>query len=142
MIGVERSKKMLLKMVRYGVVGMIGTGTHFLLLILLVEWGGVHPFVGSCLGFIAALIASYFLNRTWTFVTVAEGRGRRGIFLKYTVVSLIGLMLNMGMMYVFLTWLVWPYLCAQAMVVFVVPLSNFLLNYYWTFDGEKLDLKR
>ncbi|WP_374019214.1 GtrA family protein [Paenibacillus thiaminolyticus] len=122
---------MVKKMMKYGVVGVLGTLLHVGVLVLLVEWLGLNPIISSAIGFLLVLIVSYILNLLWTF---GETRGGRSAFIKYAVVSSVGLLMNTGVMYVAVEWMRWPYVLGQLLVIFVVPPINFLLNYYWTFD--------
>ncbi|CAG7626823.1 hypothetical protein PAESOLCIP111_02854 [Paenibacillus solanacearum] len=117
-------------MVKYGVVGALGTVLHFASLYALVEWLNVPPVAASALGFLLVLLVSYVLNKRWTFQSTPSGWGP---LLKYCVVSVTGLGLNVALMYVSVELLHWHYLIGQCTVVVAVPLSNFILNYYWTF---------
>jgi len=116
--------------IRYGVVGLLGTALHFASVILLVEFARIDPVLASALGFLLVLVVSYILNRTWTFQS--RSRGTRQ-FLIYSIVSLIGLGLNCAIMFISVHILKWNYLYGQCLVVIVVPISNFILNYFWTF---------
>ncbi|SFL64359.1 Putative flippase GtrA (transmembrane translocase of bactoprenol-linked glucose) [Paenibacillus sp. 1_12] len=120
-------KKLLLK---YGIVGLLGTLIHFISLYVLVEAFGIQPVTSSTLGFLLVLFISYVLNKWWTFQDTPSGWKP---FVKYTVVSLTGLLLNSGIMYAVVEWMHWNYLLGQCLVVVAVPASNFLFNYYWTF---------
>lgn len=122
------------KVIRYGLVGLLGTVLHFGSVIVLVEYAHFDPVPGSALGFLFVLLVSYSLNRNWTFRS--RRRGRRQ-FLIYTVVSLLGLGLNSSIMFIAVHVLHWNYLYGQGLVVVVVPASNYLLNLTWTFrDSE------
>ena len=116
--------------VRYGLVGMLGTTLHFAGVILFVEAVRLDPVLGSGLSFLLVLVVSYFLNRTWTFRS--KSRGKRQFFV-YTLVSLFGLGLNSAIMFTAVHILKWHYLYGQGLVVAVVPASNYLLNRFWTF---------
>lgn len=122
---------MRLKLVlKYGVVGVLGTLLHFAVLVALVEWARIHPVGASAIGFIVVLLVSYLLNQYWTFQYSPSGWKP---LLKYTVVSGFGLLLNSGIMYTAVDLLHWNYLIGQCLVVAAVPVSNFIFNYYWTF---------
>ena len=115
---------------RYCVVGAIGTCTHFGITIALVEWARVQPTAASIVGFVAAFVVSYVLNRNWVFGASA----RPWIsFFRYSVVCLTGLFLNTSIMVVTVEWLRWYYLWGLAVVVAVVPVTNFALNRRWAF---------
>lgn len=118
------------KIIRYAVVGVIGTAVHFSVLVLLVERFGVEAVTSSTIGFIITVIVSYALNHRWTF---RSDRGHGSALPRYIVVSVTGMFLNSGIMYltvhVFGLW----YILGQCLVVVVVPLTNFVLNYKWSF---------
>ncbi|ANE45512.1 hypothetical protein SY83_03370 [Paenibacillus swuensis] len=120
--------------VKYAVVGVLGTTLHFGLLLALVEWAGMHPVAGSVTGFIAVLIVSYLLNRHWTFGELNNGEARRGVFIRYGIVSGFGLLLNTVIMTATVSWLHLPYLIGQILVTLIIPIHNYLFNRYWTFQ--------
>src|SRR3989344_1419423 len=53
------------KLLRYGVVGVIGAVVHMSTLFLLVELGLTGPVVATTTGFVFALLISYGMNRIW-----------------------------------------------------------------------------
>lgn len=116
--------------IRYGLVGVLGTILHFAGVILFVEAVGLDPVLGSGLGFLLVLAVSYFLNRTWTFRS--KSKAARQFFI-YTLVSLSGLGLNSAVMFIGVHILKWHYLYGQGLVVAVVPVANYILNRFWTF---------
>jgi putative flippase GtrA len=126
--------------IKYGIVGLLGTMLHFALLIMLVEWGGMHPIAGSAAGFIAVLIVSYILNVKWTF-TDSSSQVRMKQFVKYTVVSCSGLLLNTFIMYTAVELAHLPYLIGQCIITVLVPVHNYVLNRRWTFRPDSDDRK-
>ena len=118
--------------IRYAVAGGLGTAAHLGVLVLCVERWGAGVVAGSVAGFGAALAVSYALNRRWTF---RAGRRQRGSFWRYALVCLSGLAINTGLMLALVEGLRWPYLLAQLSVIFVVPVSNFVLSRHWAFDA-------
>jgi putative flippase GtrA len=120
------------QIIRYAVAGGLGTAAHLGVLVLGVELLGAGIVTGSVAGFCAALAVSYLLNRLWTF---RGGRRRSGRFWRYALVCLGGLAINTGLMVALVEGLGWPYLLAQLSVIFVVPVSNFLLSRHWAFDA-------
>jgi putative flippase GtrA len=120
-----------LQLARFAVVGIINTLTHLGVLILAVEWLHIYPVIASILGFAAAVSISYILNHRWTF----ESSQEHSVTLwRFIVVSLFGLALNTVLMLLLLQYFHWWYFWAQLGVLLVVPLSNFILNRYWTFN--------
>jgi putative flippase GtrA len=119
---------------RYLVVGTVGAGAHLSTLSLLVEQFGVQPIAASMAGFLVALILSYWLNAFWSFDQVAQQH--RQAIVRYTAVSVMGLCLNTFIMFSLVNWFGLWYFLAQMIAAVVVPLHNFLLNFYWTFKGK------
>ena len=130
MTGRRNSVTLREQFLRYCVVGGIGTCTHFGITIALVEWARVQPTTASVAGFIAAFVISYLLNRAWVFGASARGWLS---FVRYSVVCMVGLVLNTSIMMVTVDWLRWYYLWGLAVVVAVVPITNFALNRFWAF---------
>lgn len=120
-------------LIRYGVVGGLGTAAHMGVLAGAVELLKLPVLVGSVAGFLAALALSYLLNRYWTFGT---GRPGLGSLWRYTLVCVSGLGLNLAMMFALMHWLQWRYMTAQLSVIFVVPISNYLLSRHWAFAAK------
>lgn len=121
---------MLKQFFRYAIVGALGTAIHMGMLIALVELFRVEPVISSTIGFIVTLIVSYALNYFWTF----RSRHPHAYSLpRYAVVSVLGLLLNAAIMYLTVHVLEWWYVLGQLCVVFVVPISNFILNVLWSF---------
>lgn len=123
-------------LIRYLLVGGLGTAAHLATLGGAVELLGLPVLAGSIAGFLVALGLSYLLNRHWTFGT---GRPGLGSLWRYTLVCAAGLGLNIAMMYALVHWLQWRYMTAQLSVIFVVPVSNFLLSRHWAFASERRD---
>lgn len=117
---------------RYLAVGGLGTATHLAILAIAVELFKQSPIVGAIAGFIGALSISYILNHQWAF---ESQRAHTNSLWRYVVVSLGGLALNTGMMMTLVHYFHWWYFTAQLSVIMIVPISNFLLNRYWTFEA-------
>jgi putative flippase GtrA len=119
---------------RYVFVGIMGTLAHVSTLSVLVEWFKFEPIVGSVTGFLVALILSYLLNAKWSFDQVSKDH--RQTLVRYTAVSGIGLCLNTSIMFFLVNQMGMGYLQSQVAAAIVVPLHNFILNFYWTFKEK------
>ncbi|OMC66567.1 hypothetical protein BK126_21465 [Paenibacillus sp. FSL H7-0326] len=129
-----------LELLKYGVVGVLGAGIHFFTMVLCVEVFGISSLISSVIGFSLSLVISFILNYKWTFsnrVDPQDGNhNRTTYFIKYVVVSLSGLLVNLITIYlmndVFLIW----YVYAQLTASFIVPIHNYFLNKFWTFNKK------
>jgi putative flippase GtrA len=125
---------------RYIVVGLLGTVAHLSTLWLLVEQLKVAPIPASVAGFMTALGLSYWINAHWTFgspTPTEQSSSHRRAFTRYTIVSIAGLCLNTLIMYVLTHVFGFWYMTGQLIAALVVPLHNFALNFYWTFNQRR-----
>ncbi|AJS60348.1 GtrA family protein [Paenibacillus sp. IHBB 10380] len=128
-----------LPLIKYAIVGGLGTGIHFAVLIMLVELWNMNPVVSSIIGFIVVLIISYFLNRIWTFENQQSGYAKQ--FMKYVIVSCAGMFINTLIMYVTVEWLSISYIVGQLISTVVVPIHNYIWNRRWTFTPETTSMR-
>ena len=128
------TKKVIIKLIKYSAVGVLGTLTHIIILVTFVELFNQDPVLSSTCGFIIVVVISYYLNHFWTF---QSDRCHLYSFPRYVIVSLLGLSLNTGIMYLTVNILNWWYLSGQMIVIIIVPISNFILNYFWSFGYIK-----
>jgi len=120
----------LLPVMRFGIVGVLATCIHVAVFFIFVHAIKVSPTVATIPAFFAALLASYRLNHTWTF----GARGQHAyFFIRYFLVTLLGLALNISIMYFGTNVLHRSYIVCLALVLMVVPAFNFLCNKYWGF---------
>lgn len=121
------------KILKYGIVGLLGTFIHFGILLILVELFLIHPVLSSSIGFIVVVVISYFLNKKWTFQSENGGYNE---FIKYLIVSCSGLVINTVIMYCSVNIFQFEYFVGQLIVTIVIPLSNYTLNSFWTFKED------
>lgn len=118
------------KFIKYGLVGVLGTLTHTLVLTLCVEFFAFPAVLATIIGFIFSLILSFKLNTIWTF---SNGAGSNLSFVKYTLTCSTGLLINVLIMYVIVDIFKMWYLLAQFSSIIVVPIFNFTLSKSWVF---------
>ena len=111
-------------------VGGVSTITDFVVLVLAVERWLLSPEVATIFAFVSSLLVSYVLNRRYTFCSDSS---YWQTFPRYVLVTLFGLLLNVGLMFFFNSILGVNYLWGFVVITFVVPLSNFFFNRSWTF---------
>lgn len=82
------------QLVRFGLVGGLGTLTNLALFYGLVDLGGMGPLRGAVLCFAVAVTQNYALNELWTFATRGEATLAWGRYGKFVAASLVGLAVN------------------------------------------------
>ncbi len=108
--------------VRFAMVGVVGTIAHYSILLVAVELLHLSPVVGAGAGFFTGLIASYVLNRAWTFDTRPEFK--RGLVV-YAVVCIIGFGINVSIVGIAMVAGV-HYMIGQVTATPIAMLWNFL----------------
>jgi len=84
----------LAQLVRFGIVGGLGTLTNLALFFVLVDLSGLAALLGMLACFAAAVSQNYALNELWTFATHSRGRLAWVRYWKFVLSSLAGLAVN------------------------------------------------
>lgn len=116
----------------YVFVGGIGTAAHTGTLWILTEKAHIYPLLSSTCGFFVSLIISYYLNSILTFKEAFHIK----IFLKYLIVSSMGLFVNLAILFIIQNVFLLNYMYGQVIAIVVVPILNYTLNKYWAFNSK------
>lgn len=125
----------LLALLKFGITGTSGLVVDFCLTWLFKDEFHVNKFVANAIGFTAAVMSNYFINRLWTFKEKKAGIGKQ--LSAFVIVSLIGLLLNSGIIYVLDNLLLLNFYLSKAIAVLLVFFWNFTANYFFVFKAEK-----
>jgi putative flippase GtrA len=90
-------RKIPTEFLRFVTAGAVGFGVDSLLLLTLVHGTGWQPMLAQLAAFAVALLATWLINRMWTFRPAASDKSPRGIgaeFLGYCGVQLTGAAAN------------------------------------------------
>lgn len=129
-------RPLIFKFLKFGIVGVSGMVVHFGVLYLLRDVVHINQFVANTIGFIVAATTNYILNRIWTFQSQEKQVGIE--YLKFFVISLIGLGINNGTLWIggrlLPSWSDdWRFYILWIFAVGVTMLWNFFANYLYTF---------
>ena len=121
----------LMRFVRFGVVGVSGTLIDFGVTWLCKEKLHWNKYLSNSIGFILAATNNYTWNRLWTFESQNSEIFRE--YGSFVLIALIGLGLNN-----FVTWLLHEkvhlnFYLSKLVAVGVVVIWNFSMNYVFTF---------
>ncbi len=124
----------LLRFFKFCLVGLSGVGVNEGLLWLLKEKAGL-PYLGSAVIAIeTSIITNFMLNNYYTFRQRNEP-GTRAFFsrgLKFNMVSLAGLGINLGILGLFTEVFGVNYLVSNLIGIVLAFIWNYLLNTWWT----------
>ena len=133
---------LLLRWLKFHLVGAIGVGVQLGILTVLAGAFGVHYLLATALAVEAAILHNFFWHERWTWRDRTRPGSVTGGMLRFNfstgTVSLVG---NLGLMRLLVGSLGWHYLPANIITIAACGLLNFLLSHYWVFVlrglGEK-----
>lgn len=117
---------------RFAAVGLSGTAVQYLTVQIAVyftwSWFDRAPsVVGSAVGYVLGSVVNYILNY---FLTFSSGKSHLEAASKYFTVLAIGWCLNLGLMTLFVEYLLWWHWYAQLLTT--------AIGLCWNFGGSKL----
>ena len=117
-------KKLIIQLIKFGIVGVIATLIDLAVLMLLKEFMHVDVLVASAVAFSVSVIANYILSMLFVF----ESRGNSKVkeFMVFVVLSIGGLLLNQFIMWIGTEIMTAYYLWVKAFALVFVPIYNFI----------------
>ena len=126
------SVQFFLKFFKFGVVGLSGMVVDFSLTYLFKEIVKIHKYAANAIGFTAAAITNYIFNRIWTFQDTSSEVSIQ--FLKFFIISLIGLGINTGILYLLVHNYKKNFYVSKLFAIGIVMIWNFSINLIFTFS--------
>ncbi|MEN7548682.1 GtrA family protein [Rapidithrix thailandica] len=124
--------ELILKFIKFGVVGGSGVGIDFGLTYLLKEKASFQKYMANSLGFIVAASSNYYFNRVWTFENHNPEIALQ--FSKFILISCIGLLLNNLFIFLLNNKFKLHFYLAKLFAIGIVTMWNFAANYIYTFS--------
>ncbi len=122
----------LLKLLKYCVVGFSGMIIDFALTFFLKEKLRANKYLANSTGFIAAATSNFFLNKYWTFEDKAENISVE--YVSFLAFGLAGLLINNCVIYFLTERYKNNFYLSKFVAIVLVTLWNFLMNYLFTFN--------
>ncbi len=117
-------KKLIMQLIKFGIVGVIATLIDLAVLMLLKEFMHIDILVASAVAFSVSVIANYILSML--FVFESSGNSKVKEFLVFVVLSIGGLLLNQFIMWIGTEIMTAYYLWVKAFALVFVPIYNFI----------------
>jgi len=121
----------LLRFIRFGIVGASGMVVDFGVTWLCKEKLRWNKYISNSLGFTLAATNNYIWNRLWTFESQSEAVARE--YVSFFVIALLGLGLNNLIIYLLHDRWHFNFYLSKLIAIGVVTLWNFSMNYVITF---------
>jgi len=117
-------KKLIIQLIKFGIVGVIATLIDLAVLMVLKEILDLDVLAASAVAFSVSVIANYILSMLFVF----ESRGNSKVkeFLVFVVLSIGGLLLNQFIMWIGTEIMTAYYLWVKAFALVFVPIYNFI----------------
>jgi dolichol-phosphate mannosyltransferase len=123
-----RSPHNWIQLAKFGIVGASGYVINLAIYAALL---GIGAHKAAVVSFVASAASNYWWNRHWTF------KHQKGHFayqgMRFFVVATAALGVNQLWLLVFLDWLGWGKIVAQAVAIVLVTPLNFVGNKLWSF---------
>ncbi len=129
-----KRKGELRRFLKFCLVGLSGIVVNMGLLWLLTEFGGLFYLLSAAISIETAIISNFILNNYFTF-SDRRPSGIKSFFnylLKFNLVSLVGMGINMGVLWLLTEVFGMYYLLSNLCGIAVATLWNYLVNTLWT----------
>jgi putative flippase GtrA len=90
-------KKLIMQLIRFGIVGVIATAIDVGVLALLKEAAHMEVLVASALSFTVAVVVNYILSMLWVFKSKGESKAKE--FVIFVLLSVGGLLITQLVMW-------------------------------------------
>jgi len=120
--------------IKFAVVGASGVVVDWVVYFILTRYLELFYLISKTISFLFAAINNYIWNRSWTFRS--KENKIAGEFAKFFLVSLIGLGLNLIIMYISVEIFKINDLYSLVIATGIVTIWNYLANKLWTFKEK------
>lgn len=110
---------------RFIIVGGIATVIDFAFLYIFKEFLNFNIILSNTLAFTISVIYNYIASIKWVF-DVSENRNSKIQFIIFIILSILGLIINSSILYVFSKFLGIYYLLSKVLATIVVMIYNFI----------------
>ena len=119
--------------VKYYSVGASGVLVNLGLLFFLTEFIGLWYFLSYTIAISVSITSNFILNKFWTFRDSIDSQRTVVMYVKFVSVSLLGMAIQLGSVYVFVESLSIYYMLAALISIGIAGGINFIINRRWTF---------
>jgi putative flippase GtrA len=128
---VNIDKLLLVKFIKFCVVGFSGMLVDFGTTWILKEKAGINKYIANSTGFTLAATSNYIWNRVWTFHSVNTRIATE--YFTFIIISLAGLAINNFIIFLLNDKLKMNFYLSKLFAIGVVTIWNFIMNYLVTF---------
>ena len=120
--------------VKYFLVGGIGVGVNLGLLFILTDFLGIWYILSQGIAIAVSITNNFFLHRYWTFKNEIVEPKTLERYIKFFIVSVVGMCIQLGLTFILVENFAMYYLYAAILSIIAASAFNYLLNRKWTFE--------
>lgn len=122
---------LLMQLFKFGLVGVVATVLDFLFLFLLTEIFGMYYLFSAAASFVLSTLFNYVASMRFVFNSKFTKDEKTKELLLFTILSVIGLLLNQFLMWLFVEKIALYYMLAKIVATFFVMAWNFISRKIW-----------
>lgn len=129
------SKPFIKHLLKFAIVGVIGTIINLSILYYLTEFANVYYIISEIIAFMLSALNNYILNKIWTFKEKIQEQIIKKYF-QFTSVCLVSLLFNISILFILVEYFNLWYILAELIAIFCSFLINFFGSKLWTFKNK------
>ena len=119
--------------IKYYSVGASGVLVNLGILFILTDFVGFWYIASQVIAISISISSNFLFNRFWTFSDSIEDQRNSVMYVKFLVVSIIGMGIQLGITYVLVENIALYYIHAAGIGIVIAGAINYLVNRRWTF---------
>ena len=119
--------------VQYYIVGGSGVLVNLGILYALTDFVGFWYVASQVIAISISISSNFFFNRFWTFKNSVSDQRNSVMYLKFIIVSLIGMGIQLGITYLLVENVMLYYMHAAFVGIAIAGGINYIVNRRWTF---------
>jgi putative flippase GtrA len=126
---------LILRYIFYNGAGLICTAIYLAVNVLFVQIFHLTAVLSVMLGFFIYIALNYVLNGFWVFRLQMQKAKHTHAAVKFIIVSMLGLVLNISIMYLTVNILKLYYVYGLIFAICIIPTVNFIMHNLWSFKS-------
>ena len=110
------SKPFLKDLIKFAIVGAIGTVINLSILFILTEFFNLYYLISEIIAFLVSVLNNYILNKLWTFKEKIQEKLVRKYF-KFSLICVISLVLNISVLFILVEYFYLLYIIAEIIAI-------------------------
>ena len=124
---------------RYIIASSVTALIDFIIFISLIEVFKIYYLHSAIIAFIVGNSINYMVSKYWCFngteISLTNG------YIKFIIVGINGIIITIGLLAISVELLQIRYFVARIIIYFITGTISFLLNYFFTFEMDKIKKK-